>query len=140
MKWLFILASLLPLGASAGSIYLCKAYAGGTFWASNHCNQHNALIERIANVPDGLAFDQQVNIANQQRQSAANTATNTVTINTTTVTNNNSAAGHLAECKALDASITQYDAMARQPQTGQMQNWITGEKKKARDRQFRIHC
>ena len=140
MKWLFILASLLPLGASAGSIYLCKAYAGGTFWASNHCNQHNALIERIANVPDGLPFDQQVNIANQQRQSAANTATNTVTINTTTVTNDNSAAGHLAECKALDASITQYDAMARQPQTGQMQDWITGEKKKARDRQFRIHC
>ncbi len=140
MKWLFILASLLPLGASAGSIYLCKAYAGGTFWASNHCNQHNALIERIANVPDGLPFDQQVNIANQQRQSAASTTTNTVTINTTTVTNNNSAAGHLAECKALDASITQYDAMARQPQTGQMQDWITGEKKKARDRQFRIHC
>ncbi len=140
MKWLFILASLLPLGASAGSIYLCKAYAGGTFWASNHCNQHNALIERIANVPDGLPFDQQVNIANQQRQSAASTTTNTVTIDTTTVTNNNSAAGHLAECKALDASITQYDAMARQPQTGQMQDWITGEKKKARDRQFRIHC
>ena len=83
---------------------------------------------------------QQVNIANQQRQSAASTTTNTVTINTTTVTNNNSAAGHLAECKALDASITQYDAMARQPQTGQMQDWITGEKKKARDRQFRIHC
>ena len=75
MKWLFILASLLPLGASAGSIYLCKAYAGGTFWASNHCNQHNALIERIANVPDGLPFDQQVNIANQQRQSAASTTT-----------------------------------------------------------------
>ena len=140
MKWLFILASLLPLGASAGSIYLCKAYAGGTFWASNHCNQHNALIERIANVPDGLPFDHQVNIANQQRQSVASTTTNTVTINTTTVTNNNSAAGHLAECKALDASITQYDAMARQPQTGQMQDWITGEKKKARDRQFRIHC
>ena len=140
MKWLFILACLLPLGASAGSIYLCKAYAGGTFWASNHCNQHNALIERIASVPDGLAFDQQVNIANQQRQSAASTNTNTVTINTTTVTNNNSAAGHLAECRALDASITQYDAMARQPQTGQMQDWITREKKKARDRQFRIHC
>ena len=140
MKWLFILASLLPLGASAGSIYLCKAYAGGTFWASNHCNQHNALIERIANVPDGLPFDQQVNIANQQRQSAASTTTNSVTVNTTTVTNNNSAAGHIAECKALDASITQYDAMARQPQTGQMQDWITGEKKKARDRQFRIHC
>jgi hypothetical protein len=140
MKWLFVLASVLPFGASAGSIYLCKAYAGGTFWASAHCNQHNALIERIANVPDGLPFDQQVNIANQQRQSAASTTTNSVTVNTTTVTNNNSAAGHIAECKALDASITQYDAMARQPQTGQMQDWITGEKKKARDRQFRIHC
>lgn len=58
---------LLPLMAHSASIYLCRAYDGGTFWSSAHCNQHKALIERIANVPEGMSFDLQVNIAQQQR-------------------------------------------------------------------------
>lgn len=56
------------------------------------------------------------------------------------VINNTPAVNHVAECKALDAQIANYDAMARQPQSGQMQDWITAEKKNARDQQFRIKC
>jgi hypothetical protein len=63
---------------------------------------------------------------------------------TTTITNtiiqNNAVNDRQAECKALDAQITQYDAQARQPQTGQMQDWITARKRTARDRQFQIRC
>lgn len=49
MKFIRLLVVLsvcgLALGAQAGTIYLCKAYSGGTFWAKAHCNQHSALIE-----------------------------------------------------------------------------------------------
>ncbi|MCY1163971.1 MAG: hypothetical protein V4455_18375 [Pseudomonadota bacterium] len=45
-----------------------------------------------------------------------------------------------AECAALDEHIKYLDALARQPQSGQMQDWIRGERKKARDRQFGIPC
>jgi hypothetical protein len=135
MKWLIFLASLLPILANSASLYLCRSYGGGTFWASNHCNQHSALIERIVSVPDGMPFDQQVTLAEQQRQPT--TTTNTYT---NTVINNSAGPSKAAQCTALNGAITQFDTMARQPQSGQMQDWIAGEKKKARDRQFRLGC
>lgn len=136
MKRLICAVALLPLWAHSGSIYLCRAYSGGTFWAQAHCNQHSALIERIVSVPDSMPFDQQVKLAEQQR--APMNSTNTVT--RTTTINDSSATNHISECKVLDEQVTQFDAMARQPQSGQMQDWITAQKKKARDRQFQIHC
>ena len=45
-----------------------------------------------------------------------------------------------AECAALDEHIKYLDAMARQPQSAQTQDWIRDERKKARDRQSRIPC
>ena len=125
--------------ATAESIYLCRAYGGGNFWAKTHCNQHQALIERIASVPEGLPFEQQVALGEQQRSTAAAlTAPHRSVV--TTVTSGGSQATQQSECKALDASIQQYDAMARQPQSGQMQDWISAQRKKARDRQFQIKC
>lgn len=135
MKKLFFLVALLPLWAHSGSLYLCKAYSGGTFWSSAHCNQHSALIESIVNVPSSLPFDQQVKLAEQQRQPTSNTNTVTNTVITTST-----APSKDEECKALDDQVKQFDAMARQPQSGQTQDWITAEKRKARDRQFKIGC
>ncbi|MDB5884659.1 MAG: hypothetical protein JWR74_830 [Polaromonas sp.] len=135
MKRLIFLAALVPVWAHAGSIYLCKAYSGGTFWARSHCSQHSALIDSIVSVPDSLPFDQQVNLAQQQRQTTANS---NAVINT--VVNSSAAQEKTAECKALDAQVKHYDAMARQPQTGSTQDWITAQKRKARDRQFSIRC
>jgi len=62
--WGICAAALLAGSAHAGTIYLCKAYNGSTFWAQAHCNQHNALIERIENVAD-VPWDQQVQQAEQ---------------------------------------------------------------------------
>lgn len=45
-----------------------------------------------------------------------------------------------AECAELEARIKYLDSMARQPQSGQTQDWIREERKKARDRQARITC
>ncbi|WP_177218914.1 hypothetical protein [Polaromonas sp. OV174] len=43
-------------------------------------------------------------------------------------------------CANLDEQIKRLDAMARQPQGAQRQDWISAEKKKLRDQQFRIPC
>lgn len=173
LGWLLATAAAtLVSPAQAASIYLCKAYNGATFWSSAHCRQHDALIDRIESVPDGLPFDQQVVLAERSRAQAAglyqapgqggtSSTTTTTTITTTnssggntttqtTVVNRGSPAspvnapvqgpGKAEECKALDAHITQLDAMARQPQSGERQDWIRSEKQKARDRQFRLRC
>lgn len=133
-----LLALVAPMYVHPGSLYLCRAYSGGTFWAQAHCNQHNALIERIVSVPDNLPFDQQVNLGEQERQQK-NTIVNT-NINTETTVNSNLAAAKIAECKSLDIEITHLDAMARQPQSGQVQDQISVRKRKARDRQFGLKC
>lgn len=44
------------------------------------------------------------------------------------------------ECVALDERVKYLDSLARQPQSGQTQDWIRAERKKARDRQFSIRC
>lgn len=44
------------------------------------------------------------------------------------------------ECESLNTQIVQWDAEARQPHSAQMQDWIKDQRKRARDRQFRIHC
>ena len=50
------------------------------------------------------------------------------------------AATKKAECQLLDTKIERWDAMARQPQSAQMQDWISEQRKQTRDRQFRMHC
>lgn len=62
-------AALLAGHAQAANIYLCKAYNGAMFWSSAHCNQHNALIDRIEHVADGVPWEQQVQQAEQGKVS-----------------------------------------------------------------------
>ena len=45
-----------------------------------------------------------------------------------------------SECQWLDTQIKHLDSMSRQPQGSQTMDWIREERKKARDRQFRIPC
>jgi len=122
---------------TSGTIYLCRAYAGGTFWASTHCNQHSALVERITSVPPRMPFEQQVQIAESRRQALQQEAV----VSTTQVTNVPSqAAQNKALCTSLDERVNHLDAMARQPQSPSTQDWIRMERHKTRDEQFRLRC
>lgn len=69
-RFFLLLLFVLANPADAATLYLCKAYNGSTFWASAHCGQYNALIERMESVAD-VPFEQQV----QQAQGARNRAT-----------------------------------------------------------------
>ncbi len=132
--------ALLAAPAQAASIYLCKTHGGATFWSAAHCGQHDALIDRIESVPDGLPFDQQVALAEQSRAAAARLyQAPSPSPRSSPVVQGNSQ-GRSDECKALDAHITRLDAMARQPQSGERQDWLRSQKQKARDRQFQLRC
>lgn len=119
-------------------IYLCKSYGGGMFWSSAICSTQRATIDRIVTVPGQLSWDQQVAIAEGQKKSAeqlyvAPQATEFASNGQTGSSNN-------GECAALDAHIKQLDAMARQPQSGQMQDWIRKQRQDARSRQSSLRC
>jgi hypothetical protein len=131
-------------GAMSATLYLCKSYGGGLFWSGGHCRDRQALIERIASVPDGLPFQQQVELAEQGRAEAQRlTAPPPPNFGTTTTTTQIITPGQRpasVECPALAQEILQYEQMARQPQSGQMQDWLTSRKRAARDRQFQLRC
>lgn len=130
MKWMLLLCGLLSLPSFAASLYLCKAPSGGTFWSQESCGFHNAPVENIVNVPDGLSFDQQVSLGKQSMRSASPSG----------VTPNSPGADRQSECKALADQISRYDAMARQPQAGQSQDWITSQKRTAQSQQSQLKC
>lgn len=57
--------ALCCVAAQADEIYRCKAYSGGTFWSRDHCQKHDALVDRVASVPAGMGFERQVKVAEQ---------------------------------------------------------------------------
>jgi hypothetical protein len=125
-----------PAATTGGTIYLCKAYNGGTFWAQAHCNQHKALIDSIVSVPVGLPFQQQVAIAEQKRQAVQQN----LHVAPPQLAGPDPALVKKGECQLLDKRIEELDAMARQPQSGSTQDWIRSDRQKARDRQFALRC
>lgn len=142
ITWITFLLAFAPALAAADTLYLCKSYGGGMFWSNTHCRQHDALIDRMESVPSGLPFDQQVEIARSQSDAAqslyptpapAQPAAPQAQPRTPRET-------YQGPCEALDQRVVHLDAMARQPQSGRTQDWISAERKKARDEQFRLRC
>jgi len=124
-----------PLETSGSiTLYHCKTYSGGTFWANSHCNQHRALVDRMVEVPARLAFAQQVEMAERNRRAAAAllpAAPQSVAMPTVS---------QRGACDALAQQIQHWDAMARQRQSAQTQDWIRAERHKTRDRQWALRC
>ena len=127
-----------PTQANSGTatLYHCKAYTGGTFWARSHCNQHQALVDRMVNVPSRLPFEQQVHLAEANRRAASHSTP----VNQPAAANGVAAWTDKDACKTLDDLIVHLDAMARQPQSAPTQDEIRERRKQARDRQFALRC
>lgn len=130
---------LLPVASSADTVYLCKTYSGGEFWSKAHCGKHNALIQRIVNVPDGLPFDQQVHLG-QQAQAQAEGARLAAPPQPVQTTQQPTQTTRAVDCAALANRIHSLDAVARQGQSAQSQDRIRQERQAARDAQLRGGC
>lgn len=130
-------AALIAGNASAATIYLCRAYGGGSFWSNAHCHQQRAVILRMTTVPDGMPFDQQVDLARQAAAEGQRLAAPPVYERATQ--------GHArppgpTECQALEARIQHLDALARQPQSGPEQDRLKAHRQAARSRQMQLNC
>jgi hypothetical protein len=137
--WAIFLLLHIPSLGNAATIYLCRAYSGGEFWASAHCQKYKALILRIAEVPDGMPFNQQVSLAQRQAQDGrallqnqAPAANVQAAPSTTSPVN--------SECSALARQAEHIDKVARNPHTAYMQDALAKEKRDVRTRQALLRC
>jgi ABC-type hemin transport system ATPase subunit len=130
------LALLLSASAGAATVYLCEAYGGGQFWSSQHCNQLQSHIKRLAEVPDRLPFEQQVALARQVQWQEAQSQAPQGAISLSGPSKSEQA----AECQALERHIQYLDERARQPLSGAEQDRISAAKRLLRDRQFEQRC
>ena len=129
--------TLASTNLCAATIYECRSYSGSTFYASNYCSQHNAVGVLNHSVPDGLPFDQQVQIVNaakgleaaRKREDEARWVQSAPTSNAKEI-----------ECKQIDRAIAQKDSELRQPHSGQWGDHLTAERKKLMDRRFDLRC
>ena len=122
--------------ASTSTVTKCIAN-GKTSYSDSPCPP-GALSSRLTTRPDhNLMAAVRPSTAppfTEQEEPAAHNTTPTPTYSAP------AAAANQAECQALTTQIERWDAMARQPQSAQTQDWISAQRKQARDRQFRLHC
>jgi len=122
------------------TIYLCKSYAGSMFWTSGTCSSQGATIDRIATVPGAMSFQEQVTMASREADAAAALYAAPAPPAAGIVGANAPPAAQVAECMALAERIQALDSSARQPQSGQMQDWIRAERTAAVSRRAALHC
>jgi len=124
-------------GPSSREIYLCKDFQGNLTWESAPCSANGRFMDRIARVPTNVSWEEQVAIARQQRDRAHAIAAEQVVPVATRPTGGRANA---AECQTLDERVNWLDSLGRIGGGGYTMDWIREERRKARDRQFRIGC
>lgn len=126
-----------PPSSAVRTVSKCVDTRGRTAYSDGHCN----LGERASRVE----ARSDVNVADAEPPlPAASPSVYAGTQATSTTVQGWAPQPHAydprATCAALDQAIAGYDAQARQPQSGQMQDWISARRKEARDQQFRLRC
>lgn len=117
-------------------IYLCKDIHDRLTWESVPCSVNGRFIDRIARVPANIPWESQVALARQQRDKAYAIAAEQVVPVATRPSS--SVPG---ECRILEERIRVLDAECRVKACGMDQlDYVRAERKKTRDRQFRIGC
>ncbi len=127
--------------AWADPLYRCKTYSGGLFWSRDHCQTHQALIDRIEQVPGGLKFEQQVKLAEQGASKAAKMVAVDVTETAEAAEKRaKAAAKHQARCQRLQDDVAEQDSRSRQQTTAKRQDQIAAKKQKLQDEHTRLGC
>ena len=134
---LFFVALLLPGVTLADTIYFCKAYKGGTFWAKAPCSQQQAATENSYEVPGRLSFTQQVAHASNMRQAASRQATQSTGL---AGIQSGPVPGSEKECETLKQSILDLERMRRQARPTMSLDAISNELSIRRDRVSQLRC
>ena len=140
-----------PSSATQGSarvVYKCVVNGRVTYSGPNDCRGGTASSLEIAAGPDAATIaaarttaqrelvSNAVPEAAQRRQEIVDDAAQAVA----DMQERPQADDRRAECALLDQQIRNLDGQARQPLSGQMQDWIRSQRTEDRNRQFRLHC
>lgn len=136
---LLLLAGMMGSSLShAATLYECRAYNGTSFYASNYCSQHQAVGVWNHPVPDGLPFEQQVQLVNAAKAKEA--ARRRVEDERWVRSASPDAQTKSTQCEQLDRAIATKDAELRQPHSGQWGDYLTAERRKLMDQRFALRC
>ena len=136
---LFLMAVFgLFLGsATAATIHECRAYSGSNFYSDGLCSQSNAVGVINHSVPDGMSFDQQVQVVEskkaevrareQGRQQAQRASSDNAQMKEW-------------QCQQLDRQIEGVDAGLRQPHSGTWGDYLNEQRRKFMDERFALRC
>lgn len=97
------------------TIYLCKSYAGGTFWSDMACGLQRATVDRMTSVPASLSFQQQVAIARGEAQEAARLYEPPQPVSAAATEFAAAPRGRPSICDVYDRQVRDLDAEARHP-------------------------
>lgn len=129
-------------------VYKCVVNGRVTYSGPNDCRDGTASSLEIAAGPDVATIatarttaqrelaSKAVPEAVQRRQEIVDDAAQVVAA----TRERQQADARQAECARLDQQIRDLDSQARQPLSGQMQDWIRSQRTEDRNRQFRLHC
>lgn len=129
-------------------VYKCVVNGRVTYSGPDECNGGSASTLDIVPAPDPVARQfrpgaaqpnagqfSDHHVAKQLQAPADDAAQATATARVQQVE-----ASRRAECLHLDDIIRNLDSQARQPSSGQTQDWIRSQRTDARSRQFALHC
>lgn len=132
--------------AQAEQLYRCEAYSGGKFWSREHCQQHGALVDRIANVPSGLSLERQIRLAEQGAREAEGGSRRSVIAATSRSEQEavrrqlRAAERQRARCTRLRDGLEHQYSRSRQPLTARQQAGIAAKQQQLRSELDRAGC
>ena len=159
-RFLFLLSIFTVgpvLAQEASGIYKC-VIAGKTIYSGTVCGKPGTVAEvKIRHAKGVVSPDRQTIADTRARiqdqmwvdEAPGRTRTRTITqdgvSNTYSVSNTQPPVAvvmpiNVDRCSEFDRRLRDLDAMARLPQTGQMQDWIKGEKIKVQSHRAETHC
>jgi hypothetical protein len=151
------LAVLQTVAANASDIYKCVA-AGKTTYSDKVCGKPGAVTEVEIQHAKGIVSPDRQTVADTRAriqdqmwvdEGPRRTRTRTITRNGVSNTYAVSSAPapvavvmpvNVERCSQFDEKLRDLDAMARQPQTGPMQDWIKSEKVNVQAQRAALHC
>ena len=122
------------------TIYLCKAYAGGSFWSDTVCSSQRATIDRMTTVPASLAFQQQVAIARGEAQEAAMLYEAPQPVRATAIQSEAPVRNRASICDIYDQQVRDFDAEARRPLPAFRQDQIRADRMNVMSARARDRC
>lgn len=122
------------------TIYLCKAYSGGSFWSTATCSSQKASIDRMTSVPASLDFQQQIAIARGEAAEAALLYQAPETVRASPMEAAAPVRRRPYMCEVYEQQIRDLDAAARQPQTPRVQDQIRTDRMNVMSARVRERC